>query len=822
MSIANCLTRLVESKRITQKQADDALALHEGIQGRLYPSMGPASAEAASALEAARVMAQAAKERQLMAAKMAIRTAEIQQRMELHGKGKVAGLFSAITRDIWDDPNLPDRINVESHTEGVTKELMKRAYALVERYGSKAAGLYQDTKSVWNVVDELFGKDTGDDYAKAAAKGWQDAVTYAVDRVKREGKPLSVLDDWRLPQKWDTQAVRKVSQAEFTNDLMTEFESGGMKVMDKAGQGEAPRAAVGGIIANAYKDITLGQGSGSGGGFADNLRIFRFDDPETYKRLMKKYGAGDGGLHKMMVGHLASMSREIAFTEVLGPNYDATFKKLLNEAREDDTARKISATTGQKFKGFITRPINSPSSLDKAYRYMTGQLGVVESDLMAGIFGAARSLQTASRLGSAIVSAIPGDSVTAGLAANYNGIPAMNVLARVAKDLTIDRHSSEEIAKSLNLSAHAVMDSALGAKRFEDEIVGQNLTGRIAETVIRAQGLQAWTEGLKRAFSMEFTSLIARQAENGFDKLDGSFKGFLQRYGFTPDQWDKLRSTPQLEHEGARYFDVSAVEDRRLGDRLMSAILDERQFAVIEPNARIKAITTGGMARGTLWGELARSTMMFKSFSMSIMMTHMLRSATQGTIPGRIGRTANFVLLSTLAGAVTAQMQTVISGKDPQPMDKSQFWGQALIRGGGLGMYGDLVYSARTRGGEGVNELLTGPLIGGVTSGASLAYGAAAQMLTGKKQAGSDGLDGKTFAQYLKGWTPGSTLWYARTAVDRLLFDNIQAMIDPNYRESFKRYERRVKKDYGQGFWWSPGDALPSRGPDLGNVTSRR
>ncbi|KPH08845.1 hypothetical protein CO657_13635 [Rhizobium acidisoli] len=808
MSIQNCLARLVQANRISQKAADDALALHEGIQGRLYPSMGPASADAAGALEAARVMMQAAQERKLMAAKMAIRQSEIRQRMELHSKGKVSGLFSALTRDIWDDPNLPDRINVESHGEAITKELMKRAYGLVEAYGSKHAGLSQDTVSVWNVVDELYGVDTGDDVAKAAAKGWQDAVTYAVDRIKREGKPLSVKDDWRLPQFWDTARVRQFSQAEFTNDLMAEYQAGNMRVLDTAGNGEAPVAAVPGIIANAHRDISLGMGQGAGGGFASQLRVFNFENPDTYKRLMQKYGAGSGGLHKMLVGHLSSMSREIAFTEVFGPNYDATFKKLLVEAREDDIARRINETKGQKVKNIVVRPINSPAALDRAYRYMTGQLGIVESDTMAGFFGALRNIQTGARLGSAIVSAIPGDSVTAALASNANGIPAVAVLARAARDLVGDKES-EAIARQLNLTAHAVMDSALGAKRFEDDILGPNITGRIAETVIRAQGLQAWTEGLKRAFSMEFMGLAARQAEHQFDALDPTFRGFLQRYGFTPAQWDSLRSTPQLEHDGARFFDVSAVEDRRLGDRLMSAILDERQFAVIEPNARIKAITTGGLPRGTLWGELARSTMMFKSFSMSIMATHMLRAATQGTVGQRATRLGGFVLLSTIAGAVTAQMQTIIAGKDPQPMDTPQFWGQALIRGGGLGMYGDLVYSGRTRGGEGLGELFGGPVLGGLVSGAGFVLG-------GEK------VTGKNLAQYVKGWTPGSTLWYARTAADRLIFDQIQTLVDPNYRASFARYERRITKEFGQSFWWAPGDGLPKRAPDFGNAATKR
>ncbi len=210
-------------------------------------------------------------------------------------------------------------IHVDGHSENVTKRLLGMMDGAMAPYASRMAGLSQDTESIWNVVRELFGKDTGDDAAKAAAAGWQKTTKYAVDRVKRAGKPLSVLEDWRLPQSWDGMRVRKFSQAEFTNHLMREFESGNMRVMDKAGQGDAPRAAVGGIIANAYNDMTLGRNEGAGmGGFSNQLRVFRFEDPESYIRMMRKYGHGDGGL-----------GREIATTEILGPNFEANFRKLL-------------------------------------------------------------------------------------------------------------------------------------------------------------------------------------------------------------------------------------------------------------------------------------------------------------------------------------------------------------------------------------------------------------------------------------------------------------------------------------------------------------
>ncbi|QHW26663.1 hypothetical protein GYN07_21015 [Rhizobium leguminosarum bv. viciae 248] len=810
MSIQNCLARLVQANRISQKAADDALALHEGIQGRLYPSMGPASADAAGALEAARVMMQAAQERKLMAAKQAIRQSEIANRMQLHPKGKSTGLMSALVRDNWEGGGATkDAINVESHAESVTKKLLGIMNGTMDKYRSTMAGLRQDTESIWNVVDEIYGVDTGDADAKAAARAFSVTARYAVDRVKREGKPLSVLEDWRLPQSWDAKQVKNIGERTFINDLMTEYEGGNLKVMDKADHGEAPKAAVPGIIANAFNDITIGKGQGSGaGGFSNQLRVFRFENPDTYKRLMQKYGVGSGGLFNTMMGHVQAMAKEIAFVEVLGPNYQQNFDKLLQVARDDDSVR--ASTIGQKIQRSIT--MNSPSAVQRTYDALSGRLGAAQSDLIAGIGGGMRNLQTAARLGSATISALPGDSMTAILASNYNNVPAAAVLSRLVTDLTTNRQGVEELARQLNLTAATVLDTAIGTKRFDDEVIGQGITGRLADGLMRVTGINTWTEGLKRAFSMEFMGMIARQTENKFEDLDPIFRGFLDRYGFNSGDWDKLRVSPHIEAEGAKFFDVNGVEDQRLADRLMSAVIDERHFAVVEPDSRIRGAMSAGLQRGTVLGEAVRSATQFKSFPMTYMMTHLMRAMTQGSMSNRAYRTTQLLLTMTMAGAATMQAQSLIAGRDPNDMSKPNFWLESFIRGGGGGMLGDFVNSSVTRGGDGITQYLTGPGPGAVIS----ATGDVAQWIAGKKD-----VNGKTFAQHVKAWTPGSSLWYTKAATDRLIFDNIQAMIDPNYRQSFNRYERRMKKEFGQSFWWAPGDAFPSRAPNMINIGGR-
>ena len=804
MSIANCLTKLVAAGRITQKAADDALALREGVQGRLYPEMGPATADAGAALEAARIMAQAAQERKLMAAQQAIRQAEVLNRMQKHPEGMTAGLHSALVRDNWEaGAKTGNALNIESHSEGITKNLLRKLDGAMEPYASRMAGLpgFQGhMESIWNVVDELFGVDTGDAAAKAAAKGFTDATKYAVDRVKRAGKPLAVLEDWRLPQMWDTGRVKKFTEKQFLDDLMQEVDAGSMRVMDKHGQGEAPRAAIPGIIQNAYKDITLGKSQGAGaGGFSNQMRVFRFDNPEAYKRMMKKYGMGDGGLFNTLMGHMQGMAKEVAFVEVLGPQYQQNFKKLHALAEADDATR--AKTVLQRARRSFS--MNSPAAVNRTYDALAGNLGVAQSELLAAVGGGLRNIQTATKLGSATIAALPGDSMTSVLAANYNGIPATAVLSRIVKDLTVNREGIEQLARQLNLTAAAVMDTAIGTKRYADEIIGQGFTGKTADVVMRLSGLNTWTEAAKRAFSMEFMGLIARQSELKFEALDPMFKGFLERYGFNAGDWDKLRVAPHIEAEGTRFFDVNAVEDQRLADRMMSAVIDERHMAVLEPDSRIRGAMAGGQMRGTVVGEAVRSATQFKSFPMTFMMTHLMRSAVQDGGWSKAAYIAKLLTLTTIAGAATVQMQSIIAGRNPQDMGTADFWKEAFIRGGGGGMMGDFVHSSVSRGGQGVTEMLVGPGPSSVISTFDFF---------------KNGFKGKTLAQYLKAWTPGSSLWYSKLATDRMIFDNIQAMIDPDYKQSFRRYEKRMKKEFDQTFWWAPGQSSPKESPDFGRM----
>jgi hypothetical protein len=795
----SCINKLVAAGRITRELGNEALALYRRSLGEYTEIMGPASAEAAAALSMARALEAGAAKMANDGAKQAAAWARFETRMLEHPEGRVAGMMSQLTRDIWEKAGE----NVGSKTEAVWANLSNMFSA-----GMKALepGLLGQTRQQLDdfrgFVQEIFGVDTGNATAKAMAQGWKGATDAAVNRMLEAGHRFEPNEDWRIFQYWNPNRVRKFERDEFKRDILEQVDSGAIKLWDRDTGKPATAARRDFILDRAYRDITANDNSPSA--FSREIRTFQFAEgqagADAWLKLQDKYGAGENVIG-MTTGHLYRAAREIALAEVIGPNHEAIIAAGLRQAREQE-ALQTGARKGLKF-------LESTSMVQRVYDVLTGKADKVEGPMISGILGGLRSINTAAKLGGAIISAIPGDSVTAAFAAAHNGMPVGRILGGFVREIARGGEASRELAARMNLAAHSAMEYAHGYRYFQDQIAGPETLRAIGTFTVRAQGLQAWTELLKRTFTMEFMGHLADHARYGLDELrnvNPSLARFLDRHGLAAD-WDRVRQGAPLEVGGSKFLDPQTIGDQMLRERLIGAIVDERAFAVLEPDARVRAITTGGLPAGTFWGEAARNTFLFKSFSLSMAATHVMRMATQGPIESRIWNGAAFTVLSLIAGAIALQAKNVVYGKDVEKMNDAKFWAKAFVQGGGAGVYGDLVNSAFTR--EGRNPLveLAGPVVG---LGEDVARLSSKQLR--KLYEGTDTTLGAELTRIARGMTPKT--FYTRLAVDRIIWDQIQSLVDSDYRGSFRRMEQRARKD-GQSFWWGPGETAPARGPQL-------
>jgi len=242
---------------------------------------------------------------------------------------------------------------------------------------------------------------------------------------------------------------------------------------------------------------------------------------------------------------------------------------------------------------------------------------------------------------------------------------------------------------------------------------------------------------------------------------------------------------------------------RKYGDWMVAL----GNLAVNEPRLLSRAITTGavfGDARqGSLLRLMSANVFFAKSYPVTIILNHTLpalRSASQG----RLGHLAAVGVGATVMGTLAIQVRQIAQGKETRDMEDPKFWLAAAIQGGGLGLFGDFLFQDYNRFQQSIGGTIAGPVVG--TAQALLKAGDLYGLADGTWSPNEFASDVFKVAARE---TPGVNLWYSRLVVERLLLDQVEKTLDPKYDSRIRRLEKQMQKQYGQRYWWRPGDATP-------------
>ena len=399
----------------------------------------------------------------------------------------------------------------------------------------------------------------------------------------------------------------------------------------------------------------------------------------------------------------------------------------------------------------------------------------------------------------------------------YNGLPVSSTIKGYAKLFRPGSIEDQKIAVRRGLIAEEWSGRTAAQHRFMGEELTGEVSRRLAEGVLRLAGLMRWTQSGRWAFGMEFLATLTEARALGLDGLDPALQRTLTRHGISAADWDAIRAAATVEDGGADWIDPPSLPPA-LGDKLLEMIHRETDYAVPVPDLSTRALVNSVAPRGTLHGEIIKSAFLGKSFGISVVLMHG-RRAIEMAGPQRARYVGGLVIGTTLMGALAIVLKDLASGRDPRAANDTPFvddktgegelspgfWGQAMLQGGGFGIFGDFVRSAENRAGGGIAGTLAGPLVSDVQSVAGIA--------TAKNPQGAA-------LKELRSQLPGGNLWYLQLGLDRMVGDQLQELIDPDYRKSWRRTEKWAREQ-GSDLWWSPGDQAPARAPALENITEQ-
>lgn len=810
------------SRRLTQQEI-------QNIEDRIYRNMrqlarnDPASWRAMTDAERLRRAGQLAaneltNEAALKRRRVAL-TIAARQRLDAFIKtyqGK-DGKLEALNRTIaFHADGKSNFLSVESRGKATRDYALSQIQEAFEAVDPRFFHLFEDEASVRDLVYEMRGQDTGNVRAKKGAKAWAGVTELLRQRFNDAGGDIGYLENWGIPQHHSMEKVGRVSQDKWISDVIGKLDrkyyikDDGQLMSDaelKTFLGEAYNTiATGGL--NKLSDTGM-RISGARSNRGNASRKIHFKDADSYLEYQREYG--DRSLWEVMVGHLEGISKDIALVETYGPNPDHVFRSILDEVTAEQ------ATANPERTGRIKRLANSTENL---YNFIAGKTQPIANPHIARWSDNIRNWMVASRLGSALLASFS-DLGTMYMSAKVANIPMNRLFMNQLE--AMNPANRTELARARR--AGLAMESLLGSvNRWAMDNMGPSVSRWAATAVMRASGLTAWTDAHKRAYGVTMMGSLGEVVSRAPDlrSLDDSDFRILKSKGITEQDFSVWKlaqqedwgngNTTMLTPESIMRIPDAAVMHLGLPERvrfeamrrLLAAVSEEVDMAVITPGAREQLFTGGGLQRGTWKGELTRSVFLFKSFPISVVLRHWTRAMGMPSAGGRAAYIAAFLASTTMLGALSQQLNDMASGRNPREMvgkDAGKFWLGALLKGGGLGLYGDFLLSDHTRYGGGALASMLGPVAGLVDDVVKLAQGIPLNAVEGKpEQTGGD------LVKLGKGLIPGANLWYAKAALDHMIFNQLQEFFSPGY---LRKVEQRSKKQFNQTYWWRPQDVTP-------------
>ncbi len=584
-------------------------------------------------------------------------------------------------------PNLLIR-NLE-HTRFERDGIMKQIHGdIAEFLRENARDLKGDPRNkalLGDVVRELHGEKTGSARAAQMAQGIQRAQTRLRTLFNAHGGDIGELADFGLPHAHDVTKLRKAGFAAWRDDVFDKIDW--TRITDNStGKpfsigGRPNRAAADRFLKDVYEGIVTRGWNTREAGFAPggkalynqraDSRVLHFKNADLWMQYNQRFGRANP--FDSIVSHLDGLARDIALMRSFGPNPQAGL---------DHALQVLQKRANLALDDRMANALNAKSKLAKAMLgQMDGSANVPANHAWAAFFAGTRQMLTSAQLGSASLSAVT-DFATVRMAAKAVGMNPDNTISRALRLMA--SQASREEALAMGYVADTLADAGSASARYLGDVWSPEISERFSNFVMKASGLNHWTDMNRIAFQMEFGAHLAQQVGKTFADMDPLLRKALEMGGITADDWAKIADPEALftTPNGSKFIvtrhwleatSLPRAEAEGLAIRLQAVFEEQMEFAIPSVSLEGRAKFIGDSAPGTVGGELLRSSAMYKNYAISLTLNQYRRIMALENNVTRAIYAAQLVGGMTLMGALAVQLKEIFKGRDPRPMDDTGF-----------------------------------------------------------------------------------------------------------------------------------------------------
>lgn len=651
----------------------------------------------------------------------------------------------------------------------------------------------------------------------------------------RYGAWIGNLRGWMYRQAHDMDKLRAAGLAKWSEyvDARLDWDRIQEQLGSKFDRGEFLRSAFHDLSnGDHFKPASLFEirpsvGPGNMAKKVSQSRTLHWKDADAATAYLREFGPANGSLAETVLNDFRGSARAAGLMKVLGPNYETNLQAILDHVGE--TLKGTPA--GDKWR-------SQASEVLDLLHHVDGSISIPHNWLGAKIGAGLRNWQSMAKLGAAVVSQVSDIPVYAAAISHRFDVSIFDGLRDAVSGMLQGRPADErrEILADCGHFFESVISQS--AARFDPADVPGKMAQHM-ERFFKWGGITWWAETLRSSAVLTMARRLGDYHGRSFDALPAATRDMLSLYRIDDARWGLLRMAATREvdgnvyltPEGLRAIPDAALEDhiRTLGrevsptavsnlrtdlsDAYRSLLLDQSQYAALEPDARTRAFLLRGTKPGTIGGEILRAFAQFKSFPV-VYAQRVLGREVYGRGYDSVGAWAksrdtkaymamfNMLWTLTASGYVAASVKDLLKLRTPRPLDDPRTWLAAFMQGGALGIYGDYLFGSSNRLGGGLIGSVAGPVPGMISQGYDLyqtARDASIEAAMGEDPQPAD--VASSALNFTLQNTPYLNLHLVRPALNAALIWSLQERLNPGY---LQRSKRNLKRNQGSSYLIDP------------------